>query len=466
MFKALVCLAVLLVYACATARAQGSRVPDARNASATAGGPPSDGQVEPPPSISLGNRRIYFGVDVSFGLVHDDTLIETMGRERQIKAAFVNLTMAGKVNDHMSYMVVINPANDGPSPRPYIPSAGDRRTYFFPNQPEGRGVVSDPEGLYKVDDYKYSGFDPILQQGILRIAYLDVHSGIGTSGRQFGALIGRSYVPQGFGVNDISWYTAKDLTHIQRIDFQADNGLFMYYTGRGFRLDVATITGNGSPYHDYGYFDFTDASEDRNSAVGFVASGRLTNKLYTVGASYRKNYINSRIEDSVSLQLSKHNDDALIASISVTPVDMIRVYGEYARYTWGLATTSAELLPGPAVESPVTKAGYYVGVDLMSPKTPLGKWKGSFVREELSRDDALVSWAAANGMFGVTLGKRERTTIVKVETELMGKLACYGFWGSESNPFPELSALKPISGAGSDVIPGGKRYGFGIRFKM
>ncbi len=412
------------------------------------------------------NGRLRFGIDLSFGLVHDATLIETMGRERQIKPAFINLSVAGTVNDHLSFTVVINPVDDGVVPRPYVPGANDRRTYFFPNQPEGRGVVSDPEGLYKVDDYKHSGFDPILQQGLLRVGYLDIHSKAGSTGRRFGALVGRAYVPQGFGVDEVSWYSAKDLTHIQRINFQADNGVFLYMTDRRFRLDLATITGNGNPYHDYGYFDFTDEAEDKNSAVGFVGTARWLDKHYTVGVSYRKNYVNSRIEDSISLQLSKHNDDAIVASVSVSPVRMIRVYGEYARYTWGIAATSAQLLPGPAVVTPVEKPGYYIGLDVMSPKTPLGTWKGTFLREELSRDDSLVAFAAANRMFGVSLGKRERTTILKVETEVMDNLSLYGFWSDVSNPFPELSALKPISGAGSDIVPSGRRYGFGVRLRM
>lgn len=451
MFKATVCLAVFLACFCGQAGAQGAA--------------PGEGQEEAP-SVTLGHHRIRFGVDVSFGLVHDETLRESMGRERQIKAAFVNLMVSGQVNEYLSYTVVINPVDDGVVPKPYVPTATDRRTYFFPNTPEGRGVSSDPEGLYKVDDYKHSGLDPILQQGLLRVGYIDIHSRARQGGRRFGALIGRSYVPQGFGVDDVTWYTAKDLTHIQRINFQADNGLFLYWTDGRVRADLAAITGNGNPYHDYGYFDFTDEAEDKNSAVGFVGSAKLVERYFSVGASYRKNYINSRIEDATTLQLSKHNDDAVIASVSVSPADMIRVYGEVARYSWGLASTSAELMRGPAAVTPVTKSGYYVGLDVMSPKTPLGRLKGTFLREELSRDDSLVAYAEANRMFGVRLGKRERTTIVKAETLVFGKLACYGYWASVSNPFPELSALKPISGPGADLTPSGNRYGFGFRLRM
>lgn len=88
------------------------------------------------------------------------------------------------------------------------------------------------------------------------------------------------------------------------------------------------------------------------------------------------------------------------------------------------------------------------------------------MREDLSRDDALVAYAAANRLFGVTLGEREKATIVKVETTVMSRLTCYGFWSTVENPFPELSVLKPISGTGSDITPSGRRYGFGIRFKI
>jgi hypothetical protein len=461
MQKALVRLAVVFAFNCSVAAAQPPST--ARAASRPDAAPAA--QIESP-SISIGDKRINFGVDLSFAMVQDETLRETMGRERQIKFAFANVSVFGALNDHLSYMVTINPVDDSQTPRPYQQVPTDRRIYFFPNTPEGRGVTSDPEGLYKVDDYKHSGFDPILQPGLLRVGYMDLHSKRSDKGRQYGARIGRDYVPQGFGVEDLVWFTAKDLTHIQRINFQADNGVFFYFDDRHLRVNLAGITGNGNPYHDYGYFDFTDDAEDKNSALGMVATARWVDQYFMAGLSYRKNYINSRIEDSISVQLSKHNDDAVIVSASATPHDLVRVYGEYARYTWGLAASSASLLPGPPNQTPVIKSGYYIGVDVASPQTPIGRIKGTFEYEELSRDDALVAFAAANKMFGVTLGDKERTTIVKVESEVMKGLSIYGFWSNEDNPFPELSALKPIAGAGTDVVPSGLRYGFGVRFKM
>jgi hypothetical protein len=443
--KVVVCLAVFLVWSCVAGSAAAQ---------------------DQPPSVTIGGRQITLGIDFSFAGVYDQALRESMGRERQIKPAFLNLSVGGSVNDHLSYLVVVNPAPDGPVPRPYVPGPNDPRTYFFPNQPEGRGVSSDPEGLYKVDDYKFSAFDPIVQEGMLRVGYIDVHSTAPAGARRFGMLLGRAYVPQGFGLDEVTWYTAKDLTHIQRINFEADNGLFLYMTDRRLSVNLVGVTGNANPYHDYGYFDFTDATEDKNSAVALVGSARWTSDRYALGVSYRKNYINSRIEDATSVQLSKHNDNAVVVSASVRPADAVRVFGEYARYTWGLAATSAELLPGPPVASPVIKPGFYVGIEVTSPLTRFGQWKASATGERLSRNDALVAWVAANGLYGARLGEYERTIIVKAETKLMGNVSIFGFWVDESNPFPKLSAIQALSGAGSDPAPGGRRVGFGFRFRL
>lgn len=432
----------------------------ARAAFAQSGAPDRDA-AKPP--LALGSHTFQLGVDFVFASVHDGSQQETLGRERQIKVAYVNLSFGTDVGEHLSFFMTINPVNDEAVPKPYIQSARDRRTFFFPNQPEGRGVSSNPNGIKDVDDYKYSQFDPIIQQGALRIGYLDIH----TTGRTMGMVVGRNYVPQGLSLGDIVWFTAKDLTHIQRINAQADSGITLYYSTPKFRVDLAGITGNGNPYHDYGYFDFTDAAEDKNSALAAVATGRFTlpDQKFTVGGTYRKNFLNSRIEDSISLQLSKHNDDAAIGFLAVQPIRYLRLFGEAARYKWGLAQTSVGLLPGPANESPVYKAGYYIGADAYSPQTRWGKWGVTFTREELSRNDSLVAFAAANHLFGVTLGKKERGTIVKVLFQA-GELTAFGFVNLVSNPFQRLSAIVPISGPGADEEVSDKKVGFGIHFRL
>jgi hypothetical protein len=401
-------------------------------------------------------------VDLSLAAVHDRSLHAAMGREMQIKTAFANVGLSGDLNDFLSFTVVANPADDGVEPRPYVPDPADRRPYFFPNRPEGRGAVSDPSGLYKVDDYKHVGLDPILQQGALRIATVDVHA---RSGR-YGAVFGRQLVPQGFGLDAIPWLTAKDLAHIQRIDAQADNGVTGYVVWRSLRMESAIVSGNGSPYHDYGYFDFTDAAEDKNSLVGTVTRLTVTRDRLWVGGSIRRNALNSRIEDSTSLQLSKHNDDALAMFGAAELIRGVRVFGEYARYTWGLSRTSADLLPGPAVRTPVIRAGYFAGIEAKLPATRWGRWGGVYIREELGRDDSLVAWAAANGLFGVRLGARQRSHILKVHGEFGRHLSLLFFLNALSNPFPELSAIRPIAGWGSDGPVSHRKIGGGLRLKL
>ncbi|GAC1454113.1 MAG: hypothetical protein PVSMB1_03010 [Gemmatimonadaceae bacterium] len=421
---------------------------------------PNDGEAGTP-YLTLGNRKVFFGVDFSFAGVHDESLRAAMGRERQIKVAFVNLAVYGEVNPSLSYAVVANPANDGIVPKPYEPQASDRRTFFFPNRPEGRGAVSDPGGLYKVDDYKHPGLDPILQQGALRIAYLDAH----TADKRFGVAIGRNYVPQGLMLSELAWFTAKDLTHIQRINAQADNGATGYLNFPRMRVDLALITGNGNPYHDYAYFDFTDPTEGKNSSIGGVVTGRVRSRRAELGATIRHNFLNSRIEDSTTLQLSKHTDDAAILFGKVEPTQHLRIFGEYARYRWGMTPSSAALLKGPRVKTPIIKNGGYLGAEVYTSTTRFGKWGAIITREELKRDDALVAWAAANRLFGVRLGKKERSTIVKIYAEF-GPVTAFFSLNALSNPFPELSAIKAIRGPGAEVKIGNMKRACGVRFKI
>jgi hypothetical protein len=432
------------------------------HSAAAQSGTPDPDTAKPAP-LTFASHTFRLGVDFTFASVSDGSQQETLGRERQIKVAYANLSFGTDVGEHFSFFVMINPANDEAVPNPYIPSASDRRTFFFPNQPEGRGVASNPNGIKNVDDYKYSQFDPIIQQGVLRLGYLDIH----TTDRKMGIVLGRNYVPQGLSLDELVWFTAKDLTHIQRINAQADNGFTLYYNTPQLRVDIAGITGNANPYHDYGYFDFTDASEDKNSALGAVATGRYTipNWKTSIGGTYRKNFLNSRIEDSISLQLSKHNDDAYLGFVTAQPIEYVRVFGEVARYKWGLADTSAALLPGPPNVNPVWKSGYYVGADVYSPQTPYGKWGVTFTREELSRDDSLVAFADANNLFGVKLGKKERSYILKVQAQFK-ELTAFAFVNDLSNPYPQLSALAPISGPGANEEVSDRKVGFGIRFRL
>ena len=324
----------------------------------------------PPVGWELADGRVLLEADVTIAGVHDEAQRASMGRERQVNVVYAILALQSSVSPHVSFRVEANPAKNDRVPVPYTPRDDDRRTYFFPNQPEGRGAVSDPSGLYKVDYYKHPGLDPVIQQGALRLAYIDMH----TADRRVGLRFGRFMLPRGLGLSRVTWFTAKDLTHTQAIDLVADSGGMVYFDSVAAQLAFATVNGNGNPYHDYGYFDFTDPTEDKNSAFAMVLAGRVRFPRGEFGASVQKNAINSRIEDATTFQLSKRNDGALTVFGSLRPHPLVHVFGQYSRYTWGIRASSAAILPGPPVQTPVIKDGAYLGIDVLSPSTRLGQW--------------------------------------------------------------------------------------------
>jgi len=246
---------------------------------------PSPAEIKAP-YFTWGGRRTYVGLDFRFVSYVDEAMRGAMGRERQMRPAAAILSLYGDFHDHLGYRVEINPVNAGIRPKPYVPSPEDRRRYFFPNQPDApgsRGVASVAEGLYNVDDYKTMGLDPILQAGPFRVGYVDVH----VKSRRYGVQAGRIYVPQGLGLDGVTWFTEKDLVHIQSIDAAADDGVLAYVDHPRGRVELAVVTGSGSPFHDYAYFDFT-YGEDKNSAVATIA--RTTFRPWTsvtIGGSAR-----------------------------------------------------------------------------------------------------------------------------------------------------------------------------------
>jgi hypothetical protein len=435
--------------------------PDSAAAPVTPPEPP----LPDPPHLHVGSHTVYFGFDFSFVAYTDKSLDAAMGRERQMVPAFVNIALYGDYGPRLSYRVEINPVEHGMEPRPYVPHEDDRRTYFFPNQPAvpgERGVVSDPAGLYHVDYYKTLGVDPIAQLGALRVGYVDFH----TTSRRFGVLAGRFYVPQGLGLDQVDWFSAKDLAHMQVIDAGADNGLLAYADVGNLTVEFAVVTGNDAGFHDYGYYDFT-YGEDKNSDVAKLVRGTYRPvRGLLVGASAKHNYVNSRIEDDITLSTSKRYDNAFTGFVKWRQSEYLTVFGEVARYKWGLRDTSAELLPGPPIRTPIFKDGYYVGVEATSPAIRRMRVAGSYTRSELDRDDSLVAWATANDLFDVRLGKKERSSIYKLQARVADKVALFWFLHDLSNPFPELSAIKPIAGPNSERPVSNTKSGVGLKVRF
>lgn len=435
--------------------------------SAAAQAPPDASEApDTAPSSTLSVPRLRWGADFSFTGILDESLRGSLGRERQIKPVLATLTVDARVSPHVSLHLEANPVRDDRAPKPFVPDASDRRTYFFPNQPDvvgGRGVASQPEGLYKVDQYKHTGLDPILQMYLLRTGYADVHTASGRTGLR----VGRVYVRQGLGLDEITWFTAKDLTTVQLLNAQADNGVSLYGTVVGVAVTAQTITGNGSPYHDYGYFDFTDPAEDKNSSVGVVLDARTTlwHGRLLVGGSARRNRVNSRIEDSITVQLSKHLDDAGLVYARAT-LPRFQVYGEWATYVVGLAPSSAELLKGPAVASPVHRTGGYAGVQADALRLRAVRLSMVVEHELMSRNDALVAYAAANDMFGVRLGAHIHGTNVKLLVDSGRHVSSFAFVRTMTNPFPELSAIVPVRGPAAGRSVSHTKIGLGLRVRF
>ena len=267
--------------------------------------------------------------------INDNSLRWSMGRERVTKIAYAVAGLSGELNPHLAYRLEMNAADDTRQPAPFTPS--EKTPFFFPNLADpDYGVVSRPEGQFNVDDYKNTGWDPYLQQQHLRRAFIDAHTASG----KLGVVAGRFFVPIGLSLDEVRWFTAKDLSHIQLINAVADTGAELYARfGRDqafhARLSAAVITGNGNPYHDYVYFDFTgEATEDTNSAVGGVITLQMSpvSGLHLVGTA-EYNFVGSRIEADTTLQRSKHYDNKYVLGASYRPpwFKTAQVFGQMTR---------------------------------------------------------------------------------------------------------------------------------------
>ena len=81
-------------------------------------------------------------------------------------------------------------------------------------------------------------------------------------------------------------------------------------------------------------------------------------------------------------------------------------------------------------------------------------------REELSRDDSLITYLAARGLYGVTRGKKERDTALRLRADV-GRyvtLGMYRMW--LDNPFPQASGITAVEGPGAYQAWGSNRWGF------
>lgn len=392
------------------------------------------------------NERMRFGGELVAGWSHDGAQA-ALGFEKQGRVGMAMLSVGGRVSDRVRYFVSVNPVSETRS----RPACGEK-DFFFPNDPSlfaGIGPIvkcDEEDGLKRVDTYNTFSLDYITQQGILREGYIDV--GISDSVSLRG---GRFILPIGFAPKEVGATTAKDMARITRLNAEANFGAMLAYSARTadrplFDAGVMAVLGDGNREKDYDWFYFVNTSLDTNSAITVVASARVMPiKALDLRVAYKRGYTGSKVERLPNYWASKRNDAALVVSMKFSPVSWASIFSEYAKYRWGPTLTSGELVGLPALD-PIDKPGYYMGAQFEAPVGSRVRVGGSVTREELTRDDSLIQYLSLNGLYGVSMGKKDRELIARGFVEVNRLVNVSVFWMDVSNPFPWVSGIWPVTG--------------------
>ena len=400
--------------------------------------------------------RLRIRASLMGGYIHD-AATATLGFERQGRLGYGIVSLLGNLNRNLSYLIEINPVNEGQP----LAACGEEG-FFYPNKPQGFGpkVECEPDGRLRVDDYRFVALDPMNQQGPIRQAYLRYGNG------GFGLKFGRFILPVGFNWEEVGSWTTKDATHIQRINAESNFGIGLEYSfSERASVTASAFLGDGNKFRDYDYFYFQDGSFDSNSALTVLLSGRMELlEGLDLRAAWKKGATGSKVERVRNFFASKRNDNAVVLSAQYRANAFARVFAEYARYTWGLTDTSAQLLELDM--GSINKPGYYVGTDLSAPITR-GVRVGTVVtREELLRDDSLISYLAIQG-FDVALGKMERSTAYRFYAEFSDRVTVAVIRNDHSNPYLWVSGIEPIRGVNRDAAnKGSDKWGLVFRFRL
>jgi hypothetical protein len=409
--------------------------------------PPDNGAVDLFGFTFNQSERYRFGGELLVGWSHDGAQA-ALGFEKQGRVGWAILSVSGKVSSRVRYYVSVNPVSETTS----RPACGER-DFFFPNDPNlyaGTGPIvkcDEVDGLKRVDTYNTFSLDYITQQGILREGYVDVSASSLLSVRG-----GRFILPIGLAPRDVGATSAKDMARITRLNAEANFGAMVALSRRRaddrplFDLAAMAVLGDGNREKDYDWFYHVNTSLDTNSAITVVASFRAVPvPAVELRGAYKKGYTGSKVERLPNYWASKRNDDAIVASLKISPVSWASVFGEYAHYKWGPTLTSGELVGIPALDA-IDKTGYYMGGMLDIPVSKSVRLGGSITREELLRDDSLIQYLVLNGLYGVEMGKKDRLLIARWFVDINRLVNIGFFWVDVSNPYPWVSGSWPVSG--------------------
>jgi hypothetical protein len=407
--------------------------------------------AQPDPSAPP-EQKFNVAIDFLAGYGHDGAQA-ALGFEKQGRVGRAAVILSGRPHRKFRYFLSFNPVNEVSSK----PACGEEN-FFFPNDPRlysaGPVVPCDPESGHKrVDTYNTYALDYIVQQGPLREGYVDW-----LPSEQFAARFGRFIVPVGFAPEEVGSWSAKDMTRIQRLNAEANFGLMLSYSSGALEVAAMGVLGEGNREKDYDWFYFADPTLDTNSALTAFLTARLRpTSAIDVRTTFKKGFTGSKVERLPSYWASKRNDDAIVVSVKVEPHPIFTLFGEWARYTWGPTETSAEML-GIDPE-PIDKPGYYVGGRVAYPVTSRVTVGATITREELSRDDSLIKYLEINRLYGVEMGKKDRSTTARFFVTVSDMVTAGVYWSDVSNPFPWVSGSWPVAGPQAFTGRTPDRYG-------
>ncbi len=413
--------------------------------------------------------KLWVKADFMAG-VGKDGANATLGFENQGRVGYAILTVEGRPHDRVFFRVSMNPVTE----RDPLPARGAPGS-FFPNDPvhlysetTGPVVPCDPKnGNRRVDAYRGIALDVVSQQGAIREAFVDVRATDWLSMR-----FGRMALPLGFDWQDAGSMTAKDAPLIQRINAEYNFGL-MFSTQTPVRgrtrpllsANLAAFMGEGNRWYDYDFFFFEDLTLDANSAFTAMASASFApTDAIELRTSVKRGFTGSKVDRIASYWASKRNDHAVVVSGSYTPVPYLRLMGEWARYVWGPTRTSAELVG--ADPDPIIKRGFWVSAQSRVPVTPALAIGGSVTREVADRADSLIRWLATRGLYGVTEGRSDRMTALRVYVDLWEHTRIGFYKTFDANPFPQASGIWPVVGANEDSLTSTEKYGVVVRLTI
>ena len=415
---------------------------------------PSAAQSPTPPP----DEKLHLDVTFVAGYGHDGAQA-ALGFENQGRVGQATLALSGRLHDKVRYRLAFNPVNEAS-----FKLACGEPDFFFPNDPRvysaGPFVPCDPaNGHKRVDTYNTYALDAIVQQGPLREGFVDWLANAYTTAR-----FGRFILPIGFASEDVGSWTTKDMTRIQRLNAEANFGVMLRYGRDAFDVSAMGVLGEGNREKDYDWFYFANQTLDTNSALTAVLSARARpHRSVDLRAAWKRGFTGSKIERLPSYWASKRHDDALVLSAKVQPHRYASIFGELAQYTWGPTATSAQLLG--IDQEPIDKAGYYVGADIRYPVTSRVEVGVALTREEISRDDSLIKHLAANALYGVEMGKKDRGTTLRVFVTVAQSVTAGIYWADVSNPYPWASGSWPVSGPRAFAGRAPDRYGLVVSLR-